>query len=92
MKDGAPKRIKNLGLAAIAGQAGCATLIIVFAALFIGLWFDSQFGLRGPCTFGMLIFSIPFSLFVMLKIAISAIERIQPQPVRTRPESLFEEE
>lgn len=74
-----PSRIKNLGLAAVAGQAGCATLIIVFAALLIGLWLDSQLQQRGPCTFGLLILSVPLSLWVMLRIALGAISRIVPQ-------------
>ncbi len=80
---------KNLGLAAVAGQAGCATLIIVFAALFIGLWLDAQLGQRGPCVFGLLILSVPLSLFIMLRIALVAINRIVPQlpPVKRHEES-----
>lgn len=74
-----PSRIRNLGLAAIAGQAGCATLIIVFVALFLGLWLDSRMGQRGPFTFGLLILSVPLSLWIMLRIALGAISRIQPQ-------------
>lgn len=72
------KRAKNLGLAAIAGQAGCASLIIVFIALFLGLWLDSETGQRGPFTFGLLLISVPFSLYVMLKIALGATNLIDP--------------
>lgn len=72
------QRIKNLGLAAVAGQAGCWTVIIAFGALFLGLWLDSMIvGYRGPCTIGMLILSVPLSLYVMLRISLSAINRIQ---------------
>jgi len=71
---------KNLGMAAVAAQGGCATLIIVFAALFIGLWLDAQLGQRGPCVFGLLILSVPLSLYMMLRIALEAINRIVPQP------------
>ncbi len=86
-------RIKNLTLAAIAGQAGCITLIIVLSALFIGLWFDSQLGQRGPCTAGMLIISVPFSLYAMLRLTLSALNRIVPQPVqkRRKPKDNYEE-
>lgn len=70
-------------LAAVAGQAGCATLLIVFTALFIGLWLDSLFGQRGPWTFGLLILSVPVSLYVMLRLTLSAIRRIIPQPTVT---------
>jgi hypothetical protein len=83
------RRIKNLGLAAVAGQAGCATLIIVFGALLFGLWLDAQLGQRGPCVFGLLILSVPFSLFIMLRIALGAINRIVPQlpPVKRHDDS-----
>lgn len=56
-----------------------ATIIIIMVALIIGLWLDSRLGQRGPCTFGMLIVSIPFSLYVMLRITLGALRRIQPQ-------------
>jgi hypothetical protein len=75
----AGRRVKNLALAAVAGQAGCITLIIVFCALFVGLWLDSRLGQRGPCTFGTLLLSVPFSLYAMLRIAVGAISLIQPQ-------------
>ncbi len=84
-------RVKNLSLAGVAGLAGCATLIIVFSALFIGLWLDSQLGQRGPCIFGMLILSVPVSLFAMLRIALGAINRIQPQLKNTLSEDTEED-
>jgi hypothetical protein len=74
------QKATNLMLAAVAGQAGCATLLIVFTALFIGLWLDSLFEQRGPWTFGLLILSVPVSLYVMLRLTLSAIRRIIPQP------------
>ncbi len=33
---------RNLAMAAIAGQSGCSTVIIVFAALFAGLFIELQ--------------------------------------------------
>jgi hypothetical protein len=77
------QRLKNLALAAVAAQAGCATLVIVFVALFLGLWLDNQLGQRGPCTFGTLVLSVPFSLYAMLRIALGAIQLIQPQSEST---------
>jgi hypothetical protein len=90
-RESARRRARNLGLAAVAGQSGCATLIIVFTALFIGLWLDTQFGLRGPLTFLTLVISIPISLYVMLRISYAAISRIDPPTVEPRePEELEE--
>ena len=90
------RRVVNLSLAAVAGKAGCATVIIVFGALILGLWLDRHMGVNGPCIFGMLILSIPISMYVMLKIALGAISRITPLttyvPDHTVPAEHFEEE
>jgi len=72
--------MKNLAYAAVAAQAGCWTLGIVLIALFAGLFLDSQFQVRGPFTIGLVLLSIPLSLFVMLRVALGAIRRIQPPP------------
>ncbi|NOK85838.1 MAG: AtpZ/AtpI family protein [Chloroflexi bacterium AL-W] len=74
----AQQRAKNLSLAAVAGQAGCATVIIIYVALVVGLWLDTRFDQRGLCTFGMLVVSVPFSLYAMLQISLRAIKRITP--------------
>ncbi|PJF23175.1 MAG: hypothetical protein CUN56_02255 [Phototrophicales bacterium] len=76
IKNKMSQRVKNLSLAAVAAQAGCWTLFVVFGALFLGLWLDAQLGLRGPCIFGTLILSIPVSLYGMLRIALGAIQLI----------------
>lgn len=73
-----PSRVKNLSYAMLAGQAGCASLILIFIALFVGMWLDAQFGLRGPFTIGLLLFSIPISLFAMVRIALGMISQITP--------------
>ncbi len=80
-KTSATQRAKNLSLAAVAGQSGCATVIIVFTALFVGLWLDARLDQRGLFTFGVLICSIPVSLVVMLVIALNAIKRISPPQI-----------
>jgi hypothetical protein len=85
MADKQPYRLKNLTMAAIAAQAGCATLIIVVSALIGGLWLDQQAGQRGPFVIGLLVISVPISLFVMLRITLGAIKRITPQlPLEAR--------
>jgi hypothetical protein len=76
----AQQRARNLAIAAVAGQAGCASLVIIMAALFAGMWLDNRLGQRGPCTIGLLVLSVPLSLIVMLKIALVMIARIIPQP------------
>jgi len=66
-------RIHNLTLAIISAQAGCATLIIITIALVLGAWLGSLLGQRGLCIFGMVILSVPVSLYVMLWIAMRAV-------------------
>jgi F0F1-type ATP synthase assembly protein I len=81
-----PSRTQNLAYAALAGQAGCATVGFVFVALFVGLWLDAQFGVRGWFTIGLLLLSIPISLFAMVRIALGMINEIKPQP-KDKPRS-----
>lgn len=77
----AKTRAQNLSYAALGGQAGCVTLVIVIAALFLGLWLDSLVGQRGPFTIGLLVLSMPVSLYLMLRIALGAVSRIKPPPM-----------
>ncbi|NDJ63143.1 MAG: hypothetical protein GYB67_18630 [Chloroflexi bacterium] len=70
-------RANNLLYAAIAGLSGCATLVVVLAALVVGLWLDAQFVVRGPFTIGALLISIPISLYLMMRIAFGSVRMIQ---------------
>lgn len=80
--------------ALVAGQVGCLTLVIVLIALFMGIWLDRQFSLRGPFTVGLLLLSIPISLFFMVRIALGAIKQLQPPQDQSRrqPSSSPEED
>lgn len=75
-----PSRLRNLTLAGIAAQAGCWIVIVVFTALFAGLWLDAQFGQRGPFTVGLVLLSIPVTLFVVFRIVMRLIGAIQYAP------------
>ena len=74
-----PARIKNLSVVGIAGFAGCWIIIVVFVALIAGLWLDARFNVRGPFTIGLIVLSIPVTLFVVLRIVLKLISMIQPQ-------------
>ncbi len=75
-----PSYTKNLAFVTLAGQAGCASLVLIFIALFAGLALDAHFHLRGPFTIGLLILSVPISLFAMVRIALGMIRKITPPP------------
>ena len=66
-------RIHNLTIALISIQAGCASIVIIIIALVLGAWLGSLLGQRGLCIFGMVILSVPVSLYVMLWIAMRAV-------------------
>ncbi len=70
--------IANLTLAGMAGQVGCLTLVVVFIALFLGLWLDKYFETKPLFTVILLIGSVPVTLFLMFRVAMSAVERIKP--------------
>lgn len=86
-----PRRTRNLSLSAAAGLAGCVSVIVVFTALFVGLWLDSQLGQRGPCTVGLIVASVPVSLTLMVRIALLAIKRLDPSATATEPTQTSEE-
>jgi F0F1-type ATP synthase assembly protein I len=68
----------NLALAAVASQVGCLTLVIIFVALIAGLWLDRTFATKPLFTIFFMIASMPVTLYVMFKVAQSAISRIKP--------------
>ena len=67
----------NLTLAAVAGQVGCLTLVIILVALFGGLWLDSRFGSRPLFTIGLTIASVPVTLVLMFLIVRADTSRLQ---------------
>jgi len=79
----AGRRAQNLALAAVAGQVGCSTVVLIFFALFAGLWLDAQFGVKGPFTIILLLLSIPVSLYLVLRMALGAVRAIQPPAAET---------
>jgi len=78
-----PSRIKNLSIAGVLALTGCLTIIIALGALFIGLWVDSLIGRRGPATVTLLLCSAPISLYLMVRIALALVRRIDP-PAQTQ--------
>lgn len=80
-------RIKNLGFAAIAGLSGLVCVIVILAALFLGLYLDSLFRIRGLFTVGCLVGSVPVSLFLMLRLTLWMIGLINRRAADTKERS-----
>jgi F0F1-type ATP synthase assembly protein I len=68
----------NMTMASIAGQVGCLTLAVIFAALFVGLWLDRYFGTKPLFTVVILLGSVPVTLFLMFRLVKAATDRIKP--------------
>lgn len=67
----------NLTLAAILGQVGCLTIVIIFVALFAGLWLDKYLNTRPLFTVGLMILSVPITLFIMFWIVKTGITKFK---------------
>ncbi len=69
----------NLALAAVAGQVGCLTLVVVLGSVLLGLWLDQQFQTRPVITLILVAVSVPISIVLMLVIVRGAVARIKTQ-------------
>jgi F0F1-type ATP synthase assembly protein I len=81
-KDSPPKKDRkqyafNMTLAAVAGQVGFLTVIIVIVFLVVGWWLDNRLGTYPGFLIGALIISMPVTLFLMFKVVRAATERMK---------------
>ncbi len=82
----------NLALYTVGGQVGCVTLIIVFAALFAGIELDRLLGTKPVITLILTLGSAPLSLFLTYKLAMRAVNSINPKEQAVRSPNPVEEE
>ncbi len=68
--------MRNLALATVAGQAGCTTVILVFVALFAGMYLDSRLDTHPVFTIGLILAAIPVSLYSMIRLMLSSVAAI----------------
>lgn len=73
----------NMALAAVAGQVGCITVVLVVAAALAGLWLDSQFGTRPLFTIGLLLAAVPVTLVAMFWVVRQTTSRIKFEDGKT---------
>jgi len=66
----------NITMAIVAGQVGCFTTLIIIVALIGGLWLDNQFGSKPMFTIGLVVASVPITLFAMFWIVRAATSRM----------------
>ncbi len=68
----------------LAGQVGCVTILFIGAALLGGLWLDERLGTRPWLTVLLILGSVPLSLALTIRMALSAIRQIE-QAQREEP-------
>ena len=78
----------NLTMAAVAGQVGCLTLVIIFGALIAGLWLDRSFETKPLFTILFMVASMPITLYVMIRVVQGATNRIKPAADEKNHENL----
>ncbi len=83
---------QSLVLGVIAGQVGCLTLVIILAALLVGLWLDRQFDTRPIFTVVLMIGSIPVTLTAMFWVVRKATSRLEPVPKTQNSKTQVKEE
>jgi F0F1-type ATP synthase assembly protein I len=84
-----PDYVRNLALASVAGQAGCTTVILVFLALFAGMWLDAQLDTHPVFTVGLILVAVPISLYAMIRLMLSSVASLNLAPPKpaARPDS-----
>ncbi len=83
---GDPQRqvLNSLALAQLVGGAGCVTLFLILVSLAAGLWLDDRFHTRPMFTLLLVLGSIPVTMVLMARIALSGTRRLQT-PQATPP-------
>jgi len=73
----------SMALAGVLGIGGLITLGIVMVFLLGGLWLDRIMDTKPFFTLLLMIASAPISIFVMYRVAMSSISKINPTVKRT---------
>lgn len=81
-------RSLNLTLAAVTGQVGCLTVLIILAAFFIGRWLDNRFDSDALFTIILMVGSIPVTLVVMFWVVRSVTARFAKPPADNSKDDL----
>ena len=75
-------RSLNLTLAAVTGQVGCLTVVIILVAFLAGRWLDNHFESDAIFTVILMVASVPVTLVVMFWVVRAIIARFAKPPVQ----------
>ncbi len=73
------QHLNNLAplMATVVGQVGCITVLIIGVALGAGLLLDKFLGTQAIFTVLFMVGSVPFALYVIVRISLSTVARTQ---------------
>ena len=71
-------RSLNISLLVVTGAGGCVTVLIILAAMLLGLWLDNRFGSRPWITVFLMVASVPVTLVAMYWVARKTTARFSP--------------
>jgi F0F1-type ATP synthase assembly protein I len=78
--DNRRQMVFGMALASAVSQIGCVTLVVVLGALAAGLWLDKTLDTRPLLTILFMLVSVPISLYLLVRIALSAAAQVTPPP------------
>jgi hypothetical protein len=84
--------VHGLALASVVSQVGCVTVVVIVGSLLVGLAADRFFDTRPVFTLLFLLGSIPVSLYLLVRIALSAAARLSPPTEKTTQREGISEE
>ena len=82
----------NMTMIGLASQIGCLTVVILFAALFGGLWLDKTFDSKPIFTIFLVIVSAPLALGLTFWVAMRAARKVSTPAAGEQDSNLSEEE
>jgi len=83
--------VNGPAVASMVSQIGCLVIIVVVVALLAGLWLDKLTNTRPLFTIVLLLTSVPVSLFISVRVALSTAARLAPPPKASKDSSSEED-
>ena len=92
LDDGQRQSALALAVAGLLGQVGCLTTLVIVAALVVGLWLDRTLDSRPVFTLILLAGSVPVTIYLMVRVVLGGMARLQEAAGVGKPPGATEEE
>ena len=78
-------------LATTVAQVGCVTVFVIIGALALGLALDNALDTKPLFTLLLVLVSIPLSLYILVRVALSSVQKLTPPTQKEAKEKPLEE-